>query len=125
VLSARALDGVNVKTVSVTSDVMVPATPGLTVKVAVLMVAGSIAWGKVATTTVFGHAPEDPLGGVTAMGGAGTRQGLALVVKLHTKLPARVLPYMSVAPVVIVAVYAVPSASVAVGVKVAVSLDAS
>src|ERR1700736_173442 len=125
VLSVRALDGVNVKMVSVTSGVIVPVTPGLTVKVVALRVEGSIACGKVATITVSGHAPEDALGGVTALGGPGIRQGLALVVKLHTKLAARALPYMSVAPVVIVAVYAVPSASVAVDVRVAVSLGAS
>ena len=70
-LRARLPDGVKVKIVFVTSGVTVPVTPGDTVKVVGLMVAGSIACGKVALTTVLGHIPAEPLGGVTEMGGAG------------------------------------------------------
>jgi hypothetical protein len=104
VLSARLLEGIKVKIVLVTSEVTVPVTPGVTVKVVVLMVAGSIACGKVAATIVLGHIPPEPLGGVTEVGGAGTRHGVARVVNVQTKLLANAMPYASVAPVVIVAV---------------------
>ena len=54
---------------------IVPVTgvaPGpVKVKVVALIVVGSIACGKVAATTVLGHIPAEPLGGVTETGGAG------------------------------------------------------
>src|SRR4029077_13641032 len=92
--------------------------PGVTVKVVGLMVAGFIACGKMAATTVLGHNPAEPLGGVTEMGGAGGRHGLAPVVKVHTKLLASGLPNMSRTPVAIVASYAVLDTRLLDGVKV-------
>ena len=44
---------------------MIPVTPGLTVKVVVLMVAGFIASLKVAVMTAREHTPVAPSGGVT------------------------------------------------------------
>src|SRR3984957_14495965 len=99
VLNARLPDGVKVKMVLDESWVTVPVTPGVTVKGVALMVAGAIACGKVAATTMLGHPPAEPLGGVTETGGAGGWHGFAPVVKVHTKLAARVLPNMSCAPV--------------------------
>jgi hypothetical protein len=104
VLSARLLEGVKVNILLVASPVTVPVTPGATVKVVVLMVVGSIACGKVAAMTVLGHTPAEASGGVTETGGAGGKQAAALVVKVQTKLLARLLPYKSCALVVIVAV---------------------
>src|ERR1700730_17748868 len=46
--------------------------------------------------------------------------GMVPVVKLHTELPARALPFASFAPVVIVAVYMELAANMVAGVKVAV-----
>ena len=70
-LSARSLDGVKVKIVLLTPGVMVPVTPGVTVKVVMLIVEGSIACGKVTAITVLEHTPTEPLGGVSDRGGAG------------------------------------------------------
>jgi len=67
------------------------------------MVAGFIARLKVAVTTVLGQMPVVPPPGKTEIT-VGGEQGLALVANVHTKLLASALPYMSVAPVVIVAV---------------------
>ena len=53
------------------SWVTVPVTPGVTLKVIAFIVAGSIACGKVAATTMLGHTPAEPSGGVTEIGGAG------------------------------------------------------
>ena len=44
---------------------MIPVTPGFTVKVAVLIVAGFIASLKVAVMTAREHTPVEPLGGET------------------------------------------------------------
>jgi hypothetical protein len=90
-----------------------------------LIVVGSIAWGNVAAITVLGQIPVEMLGGVTEIGAAGGTHAVALVVKVHTALLARPLPYMSCAPVVIVAVYSVLNARALAGVKIAVSLEAS
>ena len=70
-LSARSLDGVNVKIVLLASGVMVPVTPGVTAKVVMLIDERSIACGKVTAITVLEHTPTEPLGGVSEMGGAG------------------------------------------------------
>ena len=51
--------------VLLTSWVIIPVTPGFTVKVVVLMVAGFIASLKVAVTSAREHTPGAPLGGVT------------------------------------------------------------
>ena len=113
----------------VPSWVTVPLTdvvPGpLKVKVVVLIVAGSMACGKTAATTVLGQIPLETFGGVTEVGGAGGRQSVAAVVKVHTKLLASAVPNMFCAPMVIVAVYSVLTARLADGVKIAVSLEAS
>src|ERR1700687_1582653 len=102
VLTARLLDGVKVKIVLDASWVTVPVTPGVTVKVVMLMVAGSIACGKMAATTMLGQTPAEPLGGITERGGGGAWHGWAPVVKVHTKSLASTLPNRSRAPVVIV-----------------------
>ena len=52
-MSVRLADGVRVKILLVTSWVTVPVTPGVTLKVVELMVAGFIAWGKVTAMTEF------------------------------------------------------------------------
>lgn len=78
--------------------------PGPTkVKVVALIVEGFIARLNVAVTNVLGQMPVVPLTGKTETT-VGAAQGLALVAKVHTKLLARALPYMSVAPVLIMAV---------------------
>ena len=50
---ARFADGVKVKILLVTSWVTVPVTPGVTLKVVWLIVAGFIACGKVTAITEF------------------------------------------------------------------------
>ena len=114
----RGLDGVKVKTVLVTSWVMVPVTPGLTVKVVVLMVEAFIASLKVAAMTPREHTPVAPLAGVTEATIGGGLHPLAAVLKLHTKFVAGELPKVSRTPVVMVAVYRVFTASELDGVKV-------
>lgn len=124
-LRTRLLEGEKVKTLLLGSWVTVPVTPGATVKVAGVTVAGSMAWGNVAEITVFWHTPTAALGGPTETGGTGGRHATAAVVKVHTKLLANAFPNMSCAAVVIVAVYSVLRARGFAGVKIAVSLDAS
>jgi hypothetical protein len=77
--------------------------PAVKVKVVVLIVAGFIASLKVALTTVLGQMPMARFGGAaeTTVGGI---HGVALVVKLQTKLLACAMPNVFWAPVVIVAV---------------------
>ena len=74
-LSARLAVGVKANILLAASCEIVPATgvtPGpVNLKVVLLMVAGFIAWGKVAATTVFEHTPVDPVEGLTELGGAG------------------------------------------------------
>ena len=60
---ARGLEGVKVKIVLEASWVMVPVTPGVTVKVAALMLATFMASLKVAVTIVLGQTPVEALGG--------------------------------------------------------------
>ena len=83
---------------------IIPVTPGLTVKVVVLMLAGFIASLKVTVTTAREHTPVAPLAGVTETTVGGGLHPLAAVLKLHTKSVARALPKVSLAPVVMVAV---------------------
>jgi hypothetical protein len=83
------------------------------------MVRGFIARLKVALTDMAGQTPIAPAMGASEIT-AGGAQGLLPVVKVHTKLLASAMPYTSVAPVVIVAVYIVLSARTLEGVKVAV-----
>src|ERR1700731_3510121 len=101
---AQGLDGVRVKIVFDASCVMVPATPGVTVKVEVLTVATFMASLKVAVTTALEQTPVAALGGVTDTTVGGGLHPLAAVVKLQTKLLARALPNRSRTPVVMVAV---------------------
>src|SRR6202035_368025 len=100
---ARGLEGVKVKIVLEASWVMVPVTPGATVKVAAVMVATFMASLKVAVTTVLEQTPVDALGGVTETTVGGGLHPLAAVVKVQRKLLARALPNRSLAPVVMVA----------------------
>jgi hypothetical protein len=72
---ARGLEGVKVKTVLLASWVMVPVTPGATVKVEAVMVATFMASLKVAVTTVLGHAPKAPVGGAMEITVGGIRSG--------------------------------------------------
>jgi hypothetical protein len=69
--TVRALDGVKVKVVFVASPVIVVAvTPGVTVKVEVLIVAGFIGLLNVAETRVVGQGVEAPTGRTeTTVGG--------------------------------------------------------
>ena len=106
---------------------MFPPGP-VKVNVEVLIVAGFIASLNVAVMTgVFGQTRVKPASGVTAItvgGGIGGGHAMA-VVNIQTKLAATILPNESAAPVVIVAVKAVPTARVFVGVNVAIWLVAS
>jgi hypothetical protein len=101
---ARGLDGVMVKVVLEASWVMIPLTPGATVKVDELTVATFIASLKVAVTAELEQTPTEPLGGLTESTVGGGLHPLAAVVKLQTKLLARALPNRSRTPVVMVAV---------------------
>src|SRR5256885_958492 len=101
---ARGLDGVKVKMVLVTSWVMGPLTPGLRVKVVVLVVAVFIGFLKVAVRTAREHTPVAPVRGVAEITTGGGSHALAAVLKLHTKLRARPIPKTFLARVVMVAV---------------------
>jgi hypothetical protein len=103
VFTARGLEGVKVKMVSVRSWVMIPVTPELTVKVAVLIDEAFIASLKVAVMTAREHTPVAALAGVTATTIGGELHPLEAVLKLHTKSIARALPKVSLTPVVMVA----------------------
>ena len=85
-----------------TTPITVVSLGPTNVNVVVLMVAGFIAWLKVAViTAVLGQVVADPFGGVTAVTvGAGQVGG---VVNDQKKLVASPLPYWSRTPVVIVA----------------------
>ena len=102
--TVSGLEGVKVKIVLLTSWVMVPVTPGVTVKVVVLIDEVFIASLKVAVMTASEHTPVAPLAGVTETTVGGGLHPLAAVLKLHTKSLARALPKVSLTPVVMVAV---------------------
>ena len=90
-------------------------TPGpAKVNVAEVIVAGFMARLKVAEIVALAVAKVVPFTGSVEM-----TVGGAVVAKVQTKLVARGAPLRSFAPVVIVAMYKVLVASVAVGVKVA------
>ena len=101
-----------------------PATgvaPGpVTVKVAALMVAAFMASLNVAEMVVLTATAVAPFTGTVE-----TTLGGGAVVKAHTKLAARALPWVLCAAGVTVAVYWVLAARAAVGAKVAVLLGAS
>src|SRR3989442_1468214 len=101
---ARGLDGVNVKIVLLTSWVMIPVTPGLTLNVVALRDDMFIASLKVAVMTAREHTPVAPLAGATETTVGGGLHPLAAVLKLHAKSVASPLPKVSWAPVVMVAV---------------------
>jgi len=89
VLSASGVDGVKVKIVLVVSCVTIPTTPGATVKVVALMVAGFIALLKVAVITALGQTVA-PLTGVTETTLGGVTVGLpALSGSLHPAAKAK------------------------------------
>jgi hypothetical protein len=113
--TVSGLDGVKVKTVFVELAVIVPDTPGVTVKVVALIVAGFIVVLKVAVIRVVGQAVVEASAGRTE-----TTAGVvhATGVKVHTKLAANATPNWLSAPVVIVAVYIVPATRGLDGVKV-------
>ena len=83
---------------------MVPVTPGATVKVDELMLATFMASLKVAVMTLLEQTPVEMFGGVTDRTVGAGLHPLAAVVKVQTKLLARLLPKRSRTPVVIVAV---------------------
>jgi hypothetical protein len=85
------------------------------VNVDALIVAGSMASLNMAEIAVLTATAVAPLAGIVE-----TTVGGTAVVKVHTKLAASAAPVGSLAPVVIVAVYDVPVARMAVGVNVAV-----
>ena len=73
--------------VPVTSREIVPSTgkpPAVTVKVAVLIVAGSIAVLKVALMAALRHTPVALFAGFVETTVGGTMRGAAAVVKLQT-----------------------------------------
>src|SRR6266566_2764969 len=98
----------------------VPPSP-VTVKLAVLIVKGSIALLKAAAIFWLTGTPVAPLAGTVELTTGRVVSGVTPVVKLQLKLAASVLPVRLVAPVVIVAVYTVRGARKLVGVKVAVT----
>ncbi len=101
---ARGLDGVNVKILLLTSWVMIPVTPGLTLNVVALRDDMFIASLKVAVMTAREHTPVTPLRGVTEITTGGGVHALAAVVKLHTKLRANPTPNRFLARVLMAAV---------------------
>src|SRR5438046_9858097 len=90
--------------VSVTSWVTVPVTPGVTVKVAVLIDEAFIASLKVAVMTALEHTPAEPLAGVSETTVGGGLHPEEARVELHTKALATPLPNRYIPPVVSVAV---------------------
>src|ERR1051326_2502834 len=99
---------------------MVPPGP-VTLKLAVLIVKGSIASLKVALIVWLIATAVAPLAGTGALTVGRVVSGVAPVVKLQLKLVASALPARPLAPVVIAAVYVVRGASALAGVKVAVT----
>src|SRR5438477_29264 len=98
----------------------VPPGP-VTLKLAVLIVKGSIASLKVALMVRLIATAVAPAAGTVALTSGRVVSGVTAVVKLQLKSAASALPARSLAPVVIVAVYAVTGARTLAGVKVAVT----
>jgi hypothetical protein len=117
VLVVRMAVGANVAVVPV--YVTLPGTGvaprPVKVNVAAVIVAGSMAWLKVAEIGVLTATAVAPLAGIVE-----TTVGGTAVVKVHAKLAASAAPVGSLAPVVIVAVYKVPVARRADAVNAAV-----
>src|ERR1041385_8667706 len=101
-------------------------TPGpTTLKLAVLIVAGSIASLKVALMAWLIATPVAALAGTVELTVGGVVSRAAPVVKLQLKPAASGLPARSLAPVLIVAVKVVRGARPLPGVKVAVAPTAA
>src|SRR5437667_431689 len=98
----------------------VPPGP-VTLKLAVVTVKGSIASLNVALMVWLIATSVAPLAGTVKLTVGGVVSGVAPVVKLQLKFAASPLLAKSLAPVVIVAVYAVRGARALAGVKVAVT----
>jgi hypothetical protein len=98
----------------------VPPGP-INLKVAVLMVSGSIASLKVALMVWLIGTVVAPLAGTVTLTVGVIVSGVAPVVKLQPKSVASALPARSLTPVVILAVYVVRGARELAGVKVAVT----
>src|SRR5690348_15977025 len=98
----------------------VPPGP-VTLKLAVLIVKGSIALLKVALMVWLIPTPVAPLAGTVAVTAGGAVSRATPVVKLQPKSAASALPARSLAPVVIAAVYVVRGARGLAGMKVAVT----
>src|SRR5213082_37879 len=115
--------GFSVAILLLTSYPTVPVTvpPGpVNLKLAVLIVKGSIASLKVALMVwLIGTAVAALAGTVTLTVGA-VVSGVAPVVKLQLKSAASALPARSLAPVLTVAVYVVSGVRLPAGVKIAV-----
>src|SRR5881396_2268799 len=100
---------------------MTAAPPGpVTLKLAVLIVNGSIGSLKVALMVWLIGTAVAPLAGTVELTDGAVVSRVAPVVKLQLKPVASALPARSLAPVVIVAVYAVSGARSLPGVNVAV-----
>src|ERR1041384_2481941 len=96
-------------------------TPGpINLRLAVFKVNGSIASLKVALMVWLIGTAVAPLAGTVALTDGAVVSGVAPVVKLQLKAVNSALPARSLAPVVIVAVYAVSGARAMPGVKVAI-----
>ena len=101
-----------------------PATavlPCFKVKLAVVIVKGSIALLKAAVMVWLIATAVAAAAGTVALTSGRVVSGVTPVVKLQLKFAASPLPARSLAPVVIVAVYAVRGARALAGVKVAVT----
>src|SRR5207302_1555528 len=98
----------------------VPPGP-VTLKLAVVIVNGSIASLKVALMVWLIGTTVAPLAGTVALTAGAVVSGVAPVVKLQLMSVSSALPARSLAPVVIVAVYTVSGARLPAGVKVAVT----
>src|ERR1043166_2898635 len=93
----------------------VPPGP-VTLKLAVLIVNGSIASLKVALMVWLIATAEAPLAGTVELTAGGVVSRVAPVVKLQLKSVASALPARSLAPVVTLAVYVVRGARALAGV---------
>src|SRR5438876_7608826 len=116
--------GFSVAILLLTSYPTVPITvpPGpVTLKLAVLIVNGSIASLKVALMVWLIGTAVAPSAGTVALTIGGVVSGVAPVVKLQPKSVTSALPARSLAPVVTTAVNVVRGARVLAGVKVAVT----
>src|SRR5439155_790655 len=101
---------------------MTAAPPGpVTLKLAVLIVKGSIASLKVALMVWLIGTAVAPLAGTVAFTVGGVVSGVTPVVKLQQKPVASALPARFLAPVVTSAVYTVRGDRLLVGLKVAVT----